>query len=84
MPEPALLPLRDALVRYPGISLETARRLIRDGKLPAVLIGRIYLVSPADVAKLFAPKLRNGPAPRKPRESETARAERQLTEAGLR
>lgn len=57
---PALLPLPDALAPYPGVSTRFVRKLIAQGKLPAVKIGRAYHVRPADLAALFAPTVRGG------------------------
>jgi excisionase family DNA binding protein len=78
-----LVTLDVAIAIYKGVSLRTARNWIRDGKLPAAKAGRGYLVDPADVARLLTPQLRTPPT--KPgRESPTARAERQLAQAGIR
>jgi len=79
---PALVPLAEALKRYQGVSVRVGRELIKSAKLPATRVGREYLVSPADVAALLAPRLLPG-RPRKIRESETQRIERQLREAGI-
>jgi excisionase family DNA binding protein len=78
-----LVTLDVAIAAYKGVSLRTARNWIRDGKLPAAKAGRGYLVDPADVARLLTPQLRAVPA-RAGRESENARAVRQLAHAGVR
>jgi excisionase family DNA binding protein len=80
-PHYELLPLCEAIRPYRGVSLRTARNWIRDGKLPATKAGRGYLVSPADVGRLLTPVIRSAPRPK--RESENARALRQLREAGV-
>ncbi len=77
-----LIPLREALKRY-SVPLRTGRRKIAAGELPAIKPGREFLVSPLDVARIFAPTLHTDRLKPK-RESENARAERQLSEAGLR
>jgi excisionase family DNA binding protein len=77
-----LVTLDVAIQPYRGVSLRTARNLIRDGRLPATKLGRSYLVSPADVAALLRPVLRQV-AERPKREGENARAERQLRAAGV-
>jgi excisionase family DNA binding protein len=77
-----LVTLDIAIAPYRGVSLRTARNWIRDGRLPAARAGRGYLVDPLDVERLLAPTLRQ-PLPRAERESPTARAERQLREAGV-
>jgi excisionase family DNA binding protein len=77
-----LVTLDVAIAPYRGVSLRTARGWIRDGKLPAAKAGRGYLVDPADVARLLTPQLRAA-GTRPKRESENARAERQLAEAGV-
>ena len=82
-PNYRLVTLNVAIALYKGVSLRTARNWIRDGKLPAAKAGRGYLVDPADVARLLTPQLRAAPAKCR-RESENARAERQLAQAGLR
>jgi excisionase family DNA binding protein len=78
-----LVTLDTAISPYKGISLRTARNWITSGRLPATKVGPRYLVDPDDVARLLAPTLRTKPA-RPGRESENARAERQLANAGLR
>jgi excisionase family DNA binding protein len=78
----ALVPLPDAIKPYKGVTRRQLLALIHSGRLPAARVGRAFLVSPADVANLFQPKLQPAPA-RKVRESETARVERQLANAGI-
>jgi excisionase family DNA binding protein len=74
-----LVPL-DAL----PVSVRAARRMIASGRLPATKQGRRYLVSRADVARVFAPTTR-APKPSRPRrrESDSARVTRQLESAGI-
>ncbi|MGD0679751.1 MAG: hypothetical protein ABSC94_30570 [Polyangiaceae bacterium] len=81
MSDAVLIPLQAALKPY-SVPLRTGRRKIKQGELPASKPGREWLVNPDDVARLFAPTLR-APQSRSVRESETARAERQLREAGI-
>lgn len=85
MTEPELVTLDIAIKPYKGVSRSMARKWIREGRLPATKIGRAYLVSPADLASLLRPTLRQpSKGERKKRETETERAERQLAKAGLR
>lgn len=77
-----LVTLDIAIAPYHGVSLRTARNWIRNGLLPAAKLGRGYLVSPDDVARLLAPKLRAAPA-KAERETPMARAVRQLRRAGI-
>jgi excisionase family DNA binding protein len=79
---PSLLTLDEAIAPYRGVTIPMVRAWIRRGELPAVRAGRGYLVDPADLAARLRPTLRTPPA-RPSRESETARAERQLREAGI-
>ena len=78
----ALLPLDAALGPY-SLTARQGRALIRCGKLPATKVGRAYLVSPHDVATLLRPTLRDVEHTPRARESENARAARQLREAGI-
>jgi hypothetical protein len=77
-----LVTLETARKPYESVSVRTLREAIARGALPASKIGRCLMVSPADVAALFAPKLRR--QPRRPqRETPNQRAERQLRAAGI-
>lgn len=80
--EHALVTLPDAAQAYRGVTVRALRAWIHRGLLPASKVGKVYLVAPADVAKLLEPKVRPAPAPRS-RESERARIERQLRDAGV-
>ena len=79
---PALLTLDEALKPYPSVSVRAGREWIKRGRLPAVRVGKSYLVSPADLARLLTPTLR-APAPRRHREGERAKIDRQLAAAGI-
>jgi hypothetical protein len=59
------------------------RARINGGQLPAVKMGRAYLVAPADVAALLTPKLLVTPTVKRKRETERERIERQLRQAGI-
>jgi excisionase family DNA binding protein len=78
--KPILVPLRAAMARY-SLTVRTGRALIRAGKLAATKVGREWLVRIDDVDRLLTPTIRTRPAPK--RESETARAKRQLENAGI-
>jgi len=79
---PRLVPLDEAMRPYRGVTRRMLQCWVRTGRLPAVRAGRGYLVSPADLASLLTPKLRE-PKARKPRESESSRIARQLAQAGV-
>jgi excisionase family DNA binding protein len=64
------------------VSPRVARRMIRDGQLAAVRVGREYRVRRDDADRAFAPTVRP-PRPRRGRESEAARVRRQLEAAGV-
>jgi len=81
MTTPHLIPLDEACQLF-SISIRTGRRMVRTGQLPATKPGREYLVSADDMAALLRPTLRPATS-RAGRESPTARAERQLREAGI-
>lgn len=81
-PTAKLLPLAAALAPY-FVPIRTGRRLVRQGRLAAVKVGREYLVDPVDVAALFKPTLRVVSDGARQRESNRAREERQLAEAGI-
>ncbi len=78
---PHLLTLVAALAPYPGVSVRTARRLIRCGRLPAAKIGRSWYVRPADVARLFATAVLKASAHSK--ESARQRMDQALRKAGF-
>jgi hypothetical protein len=80
---PIALPLAVAAARY-GTSVKMMRRWIHRGLLPAAKPPgtRDYLVFVADLERLLAPKV-VVVAPKGTRESESARAERLLRDAGL-
>ena len=78
-----LVTLDIAIAPYAGVSIGTARRWIKAGKLPAAKAGRSYLVDPRDVAALLRPVVRGAPEKPEP-ETPRQRAERQLARAGLR
>lgn len=80
--QPRLVPLPDAARLYRGVSIRSLRSLIKRGRLPATKVGRAYLVDPRDVAALLQPTLRSA-QPERRRESESARIERQLRNAGV-
>jgi len=79
---PALVTLDEALRPYPAVSVRSGREWIKRGRLPAVKVGKQYLVAPGDVAALLRPTLRQA-ALRPVRESEKARIARQLADAGI-
>jgi hypothetical protein len=76
-PSPDLIPLASL-----PIGRKAALAAVHRGALPAILVGRRYMVRREDVAKLLEPKAR-APKPRRGRESETAKIQRQLREAGI-
>jgi hypothetical protein len=77
-----LVTLETARKPYESITVRMLRAAIARGNLAATKIGRNLMVSPADVATLFTPKLR--PVPARPRrETPTQRADRQLRAAGF-
>jgi excisionase family DNA binding protein len=80
---PRLTTIEDAIRPYCGLSVAMLRAWIRRGKLPATRAGKGYLIDPRDLADLLRPTLRPSPAHRA-RESESARIERQLAQAGVR
>jgi hypothetical protein len=77
-----LVTLETARKPYESVSVRILRAMIARGDLPATKIGRNLMVSPADVAALFAPKLRQVPS-RPRRETPKQRADRQLRAAGF-
>lgn len=77
-----LITLDEAVQRYP-VSKVTLRKKIAAGLLPASKPGRNILVRLEDVDRLLAPVARQ-PQSLAERETPTARAERQLAEAGVR
>ena len=77
-----LVTLETARKPYEAVSVRMLRALIALGKLPVTKIGRNLMVSPADVATLFAPKVRPA-SPRLRRETPNQRADRQLRAAGM-
>jgi hypothetical protein len=81
--EPLLVPLDEAVRPYHGVTVRMLRARINGGLLPAVKMGRAYLVSPSDVAALLTPKLLATPATKRKRETEHERAVRQLAQAGI-
>jgi hypothetical protein len=80
---PLLVPLDEAVEPYHGVTVRMLRDRINAGQLPAVKIGRRYLVSPADIAAMLVPRLLATSRPKPKRESERARIERQLAKAGI-
>jgi hypothetical protein len=77
-----LITLAAAITGYDGVTVPMLRAWIKRGKLPATKAGKSYLVDPVDLAGLLRPTLRT-PASRPARESEAARTERQLRQAGI-
>jgi excisionase family DNA binding protein len=74
--------LRIAVKAITGLSVRTARQLIKAGKLPAAKIGRDYFIRPEDLRRIFEPTVRQA-AEKPQRESATARIARQLAAAGV-
>jgi excisionase family DNA binding protein len=82
MADPALCPIDQAIVPYAGVTVPMVRAWIRRGELPAVRAGKSYLIDPRDLALRLTPKLRPRKEGKK-RETPTARALRQLRNAGI-
>jgi hypothetical protein len=79
---PALVTLAEAVGPYHGVTIRMLQAWIRNGRLASVRAGKGYLIDPKELAALLQPKLRE-PAPPRKRESEAARAARQLAAAGV-
>jgi hypothetical protein len=81
---PSLMTILAALafLRIP-VKRQIVWSLIRRGKVSAVKIGREYFVDPQELKAQFAPRLRPVKAKEPKRESERARIERQLGQAGI-
>lgn len=77
-----LVTLPAAIDGYDGLSVPMLRAWIKRGKLPATRAGKSYLIDPADLAALLRPTLRAASS-RPARESESAKADRQLRAAGI-
>ena len=80
---PFLVPLDEAIKPHHSVTVRMLRARINGGLLPAVKIGRAYLVAPTDVAALLTPKLLATPTPKRKRETESERIVRQLRQAGI-
>ena len=83
-PDPELVPLEVIARRY-SVTVRAVRSARRRGVLPAVKVGRAWMVRPADAAALYAPKVAALPTKR-PRlvVSEAQRERDQLARAGIR
>ncbi len=77
-----LVPLEIAIRPYVGVSRRMVRAWIASGRLAAVKVGRAWLVEPGALQALLQPKLQP-PRPRRVRESESQRIDRQLRAAGI-
>jgi excisionase family DNA binding protein len=64
-----------------GVTRRQLRAQITRGRLPAVKVGRSYLVAPSDLDALYAPRLQ--PMRDARHESPTAREDAQLRAAGF-
>ncbi len=84
-PDPYAVALSVAIRAIRGLTIRQARALIARGALPAARPAgsRSYFVRVEDLERLFAPVVRAPKAAKAGRETETARLERQLAEAGI-
>lgn len=76
-----LLTLDEASARLGAVSVRVLRACIARGTLPAVKVGRAWLVTEADLARTFTPATRPS-APRR-QQTPTERSIAQLRAAGF-